>query len=96
MPAIINQVKEALGFSSTHSDTNAPATSATSTGPSDKQDKLPDLPDKEVFDHDKVDVIFVLGGPGAGEFWSDAMHGTQLVRCTWTDLQERERNASDS
>ena len=29
---------------------------------------LPELPDEAVFDHSKVKVIFVLGGPGAGEF----------------------------
>ena len=48
----------AVGTSST--STANPTTAA-------KKDALPSLPEKEVFDHDKVTVIFVLGGPGAGE-----------------------------
>ena len=50
-------------------DTTAGASSATSSSVpagAGKQD-LPALPETEVFDHDKVTVIFVLGGPGAGE-----------------------------
>ena len=52
------------------SSTTAAAASA-STGPSQspttKNDAVPSLPEKAVFDHDKVTVIFVLGGPGAGK-----------------------------
>ena len=44
-----------------------PDQSATTAHAAATEDKLPDLPDHEVFDHDKVTVIFVLGGPGAGE-----------------------------
>ena len=53
---VIDTIKNSLG--------------ASGSAPEDKKsavdDKLPDLPDTEVFDHDKVTVVFVLGGPGAG------------------------------
>jgi len=66
--AVIDKIKDALHINSTSSATSssAPAQQATSSAPTGT-DRLPDLPDVEVFDHDKVTVIFVLGGPGAGE-----------------------------
>lgn len=68
--AVIDKIKDALHLNSTEpaaaSSTTAPSQGASSSAPTG-DDKLPDLPDVEVFDHDKVTVIFVLGGPGAGE-----------------------------
>ena len=47
--------------------TGAFSSSTTTTTPAGDTTTLPDLPDKAVFDNEKVTVIFVLGGPGAGK-----------------------------
>jgi len=60
MPPIIEQIKSALGMDTAQTESE-PAAPVQKT-----EDKLPQLPDQEVFDHEKVEVIFVLGGPGAG------------------------------
>jgi len=60
---IIDTVKDALGL-------NSSAPNAQVAGSADAQTKLPELPDQAVFDHERVTVIFVLGGPGAGTFLS--------------------------
>ncbi|ORX39190.1 adenylate kinase-domain-containing protein [Kockovaella imperatae] len=44
-----------------------PAVPPKDASPVATKDSLPDLPETEVFDHEKVTVIFVLGGPGAGK-----------------------------
>ena len=46
--------------------TPPPKDNKDTTSSSQKKDALPALPETAVFDKEKVTVIFVLGGPGAG------------------------------
>jgi UMP-CMP kinase len=63
MPAILDKIAHAL-----HLDKGKEATpvEATSTEPSAMATSA-EAARTPVFDHNKVTVIFVLGGPGAGE-----------------------------
>ena len=66
----IDRTKDALHPSKESTSQDAPASLGVSGVPGQvspvAEDKLPELPDQEVFDNKKVAVIFVLGGPGAG------------------------------
>ncbi|KAI0637310.1 UMP-CMP kinase [Trametes polyzona] len=57
MPAVIDKIAEALHLKKHETHDNASASTSTPTAES----KAP------VFDHEKVKVFFVLGGPGAGK-----------------------------
>ena len=90
--AVIDKIKDALHINSTDSaaapstSTTAPPHGAKSSAPTG-DDKLPSLPDVEVFDHDKVTVIFVLGGPGAGEWPAPAgLSYKQYIRSCYPTL----------
>ena len=61
---VIDKVKNAV-HSSDSSSQQPPA--AAHMGHAQDSDKLPELPEQPAFDHEKITVIFVLGGPGAGE-----------------------------
>lgn len=61
---VIDKVKNAV-HSSDSSSQQPPA--AAQMGHAQDSDKLPELPEQPAFDHEKITVIFVLGGPGAGE-----------------------------
>ncbi len=64
MPAIVDKIAEALhlkkhesGHSEATTSPDASAAPATASGTG---------PKSQVFDHERVKVFFVLGGPGAG------------------------------
>lgn len=83
---IIEKIKEALHPSHSSSTTGSTAETHSSTSQSaptatnaDKDAKLPELPEQAAFDNDKVTVIFVLGGPGAGELKSAYLQIAQLT-----------------
>lgn len=70
---VLDKIKAAFSSSSSSSEKtkDAAPTSTSSAQPSaapPASDKLPELSDEAVFSPEKITVIFVLGGPGAGEF----------------------------
>ena len=66
MPAIIDKIADALHLGKHPKDDSAAQSTSTP---------------KPVFDHNKVTVIFVLGGPGAGEHLSHIVSQTSITRC---------------
>ena len=66
MPAIIDKIADALHLNK-HHKTEEHATADTAEGSSAPAHETTTKSKAPVFDHEKVTVLFVLGGPGAGE-----------------------------
>jgi UMP-CMP kinase len=64
---VIGKVKEALHIGQKDSQATSSTSGAPASASGSHPAEVPSLPEKDVFDKSKVTVIFVLGGPGAGE-----------------------------
>lgn len=79
MPAIVDKIAEALHIKKHESGHPEPTTSTdASTAPATTSGAGPK---SQVFDHERVKVFFVLGGPGAGRT-SPPVHLTRSKRDT--------------